>query len=472
MPEDVGNSGNSGDSRDSRDFEDEVVTRLEQEPGSRLWTLTAPADSLSRPVVAGDRVYVSVGGRITAFDLDTGEERWRSPYCDTVPRREWTFTVAGGCVVVPWEWTPRPSLPEGVTITVLETESGTVLRHIAVPRMIGCVSDGRTVIAAHFTDPDWALSGYDVLGGDALWTRPMPPDTQYLRLVDGALVVHSDTLPQVEMAIEKLRFHAYDLRTGRPLWHREFPMAGLPQPPRGSGVPERLIFVWNPRRLTWLYGATGEEAGRLRLRDGHLFSSWPQIFDDGESVWCVPERGRWVRRFPTPRRGPGRRFLLPINLPVSGSFDRGTLATAGGRLYAVDDRQRVWTHRTGIRRLPRVPHPLFRAGALEAARPDWRTMRREPRLVAGDDHVYARVENDRERTLVALAQGRVLWRRPHCSPVPVTPCGDRVLLMESTYCVVRNHTEESDRATPSPCPQQHDHDRLLMVDAGTGATVR
>ncbi|KKD01907.1 PQQ-binding-like beta-propeller repeat protein, partial [Streptomyces sp. WM6386] len=61
MPEDVG------------DFEDEVVTRLEQEPGSRMWTLTAPADSLSRPGVAGNQVYVSLGGRVTAFDLDTGQ---------------------------------------------------------------------------------------------------------------------------------------------------------------------------------------------------------------------------------------------------------------------------------------------------------------------------------------------------------------------------------------------------------------
>ncbi|MFC8665904.1 PQQ-binding-like beta-propeller repeat protein [Streptomyces sp. NPDC057199] len=460
MPEDVG------------DFEDEVVTRLEQEPGSRLWTLTAPGDSLSRPVVAGDRVYVSVGGRISAFDLDTGEERWRSPYRDTVPGSEWTFRVAGGCVVVPWEWTPRPSLPEGGTVTVLEAESGSVLRHIAVPRMLSCVSDGRTVIAAYFTDPDWALSGYDVLGGDALWTRPMPSDTQYLRLVDGALVVHSDTLPRVEMAIEKLRFHAYDPRTGRPLWHREFPMAGLPKPPRGSGVPERLIFVWHrdERRLTWLYGATGEEAGSLKLQ-GYQ-SSPPRIFDDGESVWCAPERRRWVYRFPTPPGGPGRRFFLPIDDPVAGSSDRGTLATAGGRLYAVDRRQRVWTHRTDIRRLPRVPRPLFRAGALEALRPEWRTMRYEPQLVVGDDHVYARVENDRERTLVALAEGRVLWRRPYCSLVPAVPCGDRVLLMESTYCVVREHTEVSYRGTPSPCPQQHDHDRLLMADAGTGATVR
>ncbi|NGO08114.1 PQQ-binding-like beta-propeller repeat protein [Streptomyces sp. HC44] len=165
MPEDVG---------DFEDVEDEIVTRLEQEPGSRLWTLTAPADTLSQPVVTEDRVYVSVGGRITAFDLDTGKERWRSPYRDTASRRVWDFTVAGGCVVVPWERTPRPSLPQGVTVTVLDTESGTVLRHIAVPRMSSCVSDGRTVIAAHFTDPDWALSGYDVLGGDALWTRPMP----------------------------------------------------------------------------------------------------------------------------------------------------------------------------------------------------------------------------------------------------------------------------------------------------------
>ncbi|MFC4472434.1 PQQ-binding-like beta-propeller repeat protein [Streptomyces xiangluensis] len=456
---------------DVGDFEDEVVTRLEQEPGSRLWTLTAPADSLSRPVVVGDRVYVSVGGRITAFDLDTGEERWRSPYRDTAPRREWTFTVAGGCVVVPWEWTPRPSLPEGVTVTVLETESGTVLRHIAVPRMLSCVSDGRTVIAAHFTDPDWALSGYDVLGGDALWTRPMPPDTQYLRLVDGALVVHSDTLPQVEMAIEKLRFHAYDPRTGRPLWHREFPSAGLLKPPRGSGVPERLIFVWHRRQLTWLYGATGEEAGHLKVQ-GHQFRPRPQIFDDGESVWCAPEQRPWVHRFPTPPGSPRRRFFPPTDDPIRQLLRPGH-SGHGGR-PPVRGRPSAAGLDPPHRHQPSAPCatlavPGGRAGGVTARLADQAL--RTPARGGGRPRV-PRVENDRERTLVALAEGRVLWRRPHCSLVPVTPCGDRVLLMESTYCVVREHTEVSYRATPSPCPQQHDHDRLLMVDAGTGATVR
>ncbi|MFG2030328.1 PQQ-binding-like beta-propeller repeat protein [Streptomyces sp. NPDC048825] len=443
-------------------IEDDFGTRLERGPGPGLWTLTAPKWSLSRPVVAGGRVYVSVDGWITALDRETGEQVWRSPYrCST--SRSQPLTVASSCVVVQG--------PEGVAVAVLETESGSELRRIDVRNHIGHVSDGRTVVVAHAPDGRM-FTGYDVRGGDPLWSWPDPiawgaiASVRGMEVMDGRLVLYGGEDNEYRNTPRSFVVRGYDLRTGSLLWRRPFPNAKILSPPRASEAQQRLVFVWCPDTLclTWLSAADGEEVGRLTYPSMSEYAR-PRLFDDERTLWITKSGGRSVYRFRAfEPEEPRVTYRLVEELSV---YDL-SLAVAGGWLYATTNDGMLAAARADRNRWPRrVRHRVRVRGTLR-----WRMAEGHERLVAGGDYVYARAWDRRGwASVVALRHGQELWRRRHCSPVEPLPCDDRVLLMESDKCAVPDDPYKEWLTGRRGCARPHDQDRLLMVDAETGATT-
>ncbi|MET8451682.1 PQQ-binding-like beta-propeller repeat protein [Streptomyces sp. NPDC005209] len=410
-------------------IQDRVPIRVAREADTGLWSLTAPPWSLSPPVVAGPRVYLPVGGRLAVLDRDSGEVLWRGPIHGHDPYASIpaTVTVADGHVMVLAAQIPWRDPPQGrrAQLTVLERGSGSLLHRRPLNGYYEHVSDGRTLVVSHFgrgASGCHLLSGYDVAGGRTLWRRRFVMDGPLL-MAGPVLVVRGE---EREVRASALRdasahVHGFDLRTGRRLWRHDLGDSTLLAPWRPDDGQSGLVFVQSrtDRRLHWLSPATGESVGRQRLR-GRLDTPFLRVVDLGDTVWfdtALVSHVRRVRPLAAPRR-PVRHRLWFNSLAFDECF-----AVADGWLYAVDRAGRLWTgkavHEHGgmLRPLPRWPRGYGSGGY-------------HGRLTVAGDRVYALLpRRGLGGELVALRQGRRLWRRPASWNRPV-PCGGHVLLMD------------------------------------------
>jgi outer membrane protein assembly factor BamB len=159
--------------------------------GELEWTAEAVEDGYewpNPPTVAGDTVYVSGGFTVTAYDIETGERRWRAVQPET-DRQAYTYyppVVTDEFVVAAWAGSGGSSTPEH-KILGIDRESGDIQwtnDSISVAAMT-CVA-GSTLLAGTRT---WSFAALDVATGERRWE--LQPDG---RAVGSGFVLADDVL--------------------------------------------------------------------------------------------------------------------------------------------------------------------------------------------------------------------------------------------------------------------------------------
>ncbi|MFF4590369.1 PQQ-binding-like beta-propeller repeat protein [Streptomyces sp. NPDC001388] len=421
--------------------------RVVRETGTARWALTAPAGSLSSPIVGERRVYLRVGRRVAALDRDSGAVLWQvTPRAGSATMPRPALTAAGGFLLA---LSVNGNHRAPARLAVLEGESGTTLHRHRFLEFTDLMSDGQTLVVAHFgPKPSGChrISAYDLLTGKALWERPFF-HTSYaysglLPVFGSVLVVQGveREVPRYEVRPGYLApFHGYDLRTGTRLWRRSVGVANLVVPRRAHGRGSALVFALESRsdRLHWLSPTTGETLGTVRLRWGYQ-GCFLEIADFGETVWLGHRSGSRVRRM--------RPYAVTVRpdvyrLPRRLADREAAFAVADGWLYAQDNAGRLWTAHAGdgrTRRL-RVEGDRVRGLVHQAVRKS---------LTMAGDRVYAELPHRQHgAALVGLRHGRILWQRA-AGDIPPVQCGNDLLLLH-----------RGTGGTP---------DRLLRVDGEAG----
>lgn len=103
-------------------------------PVAWRWAQSTSAAPGGKPLVAGDNVYVAVGGRMYALERATGNQLWRFPAAEPLEANFRTGAAMGGGIVVAaadnktifavdsttgtlkWQWTSTESLTGGVVV--------------------------------------------------------------------------------------------------------------------------------------------------------------------------------------------------------------------------------------------------------------------------------------------------------------------------------------------------------------------
>ncbi|MER5866028.1 PQQ-binding-like beta-propeller repeat protein [Kitasatospora sp. NPDC002040] len=401
------------------------------------WTLTAPRRTLARPVVEGDRVYVLVDGCATALDRADGSVLWRSPHRVTGALDLWGMecTATGDHLVVPdGRLAPRNGK---AGLSVLDAGSGALLWRSDAGPLAEFHADRHTLVTVHSDgNLPGRITALDLATGSRLWRREVLSMGSAV-VTDGRLITYgSDDIGH--------RVLALDLRTGAELWRNTDYGGGLTllRPDTTPDPSQIFVWSWPNGRMVRLALETGSETGRIEVARQKYHA---QVLEDGRSVWLVGN-GRRVQRFDvsSSANGPSHSFH-PLRRGITNY--RGVAVPGDGWLYGVDRARHLLAAPIdpgGRRPLPRLRWP--RSVSLDARRTDYTGV-----LTVGPGQVYLTTPFARspaDRGVVAVRDGAVRWRLPlgHSSGRPV-PAGAGVLLVDS----------------PS------DHDRLRMVDAGTGA---
>ncbi|WP_457031550.1 outer membrane protein assembly factor BamB family protein [Kitasatospora sp. P5_F3] len=433
-------------------FADAVPVRVRREGG--LWTLTAPPDTLSRPVVRGNRVFVLVDGRPVACDRADGTVVWQSPHRVIGEQDFWEagLTATGGHLVVPTARTDRFS-PRPAALSVLEAESGSLLWKFDPGELAEYRADRETLVVWHgrVGGRPIRLTGFDLTTGSRLWEHAFE-SVGTMQLVAGRVIASVKDAQGYAVA-------AFDARSGAELWRRSGPSGILCVPNNGARTGPPLVFVWSwtEARLLSVAVADGATVGDFSI--SHKDQQYkPLIIDGGRTVWvAAPSRAGAVHSFRpgTPAKEPSHTFHS-VRYPLS--LASVPIAPVDGWLYAIDGGHRLLAAPIG-------------SGGRQLLKPfRWpesvpghdRGMEFLDGFTAGRNHVYARTGVARRAQesafrrgtllddhLIALRHGTVLWRRPRPTVIRPVPTGDQVLLVEG----------------------DGRHDRLLLVDGDTGGTV-
>ncbi|MFD0569275.1 PQQ-binding-like beta-propeller repeat protein [Kitasatospora gansuensis] len=428
---------------------DAIPVRVQRQGG--LWTLVAPPDTLSRPVVRGNRVFVLVDGRPIALDRADGTVVWQSPHRVIGEQECWAagLTATGGHLVAPTAQTDRFG-SEPAKLSVLEAESGSLLWEFDAGELAEYRTDRETLVVWHGRagGSPRRLTGFDLTTGDRLWEHAFE-SVGTLQLVVGRAIA----------SVRDDRGHAvtaFDARTGAELWRRTEPSGILCVPNNGTPAGPPLVFVWGwtDARLISLSVADGSTVGDFSVR--HKDQQYnPLIIDGGRTVWVAAgSRVGAVHSFRpgTPAKEPSHTFHA-VRHPLS--FADIPIAPADGWLYAIDDGDRLLATPIG----PGGRHLMTPLHWPESVPRHDRRMDSLDGLTAGRHHVYALTRVTREAQesagfllddqLIALRHGTVLWRRPRATVIRPVPTGDQVLLVEGDA----------------------EQDRLLLVDGDTGAAA-
>ncbi|KQV04514.1 MULTISPECIES: PQQ-binding-like beta-propeller repeat protein [unclassified Kitasatospora] len=358
---------------------DAIPMRVKRDGG--LWTLIAPPDTLSRPVVRGNRVFVLVDGRPVACDRADGTVVWQSPHRVIGEQDYWEarLTATGGHLVAPTARTDRSS-PGPAALSVLEAESGSLLWEFDPGELAEYRADRETLVVWHgrVGGRPRQLAGFDLTTGSRLWEHTFE-SVSTMELVDGRVIASVKDAQGYAVS-------AFDARTGAGLWRRTEPSGILCVPNNGARSGPSLVFVWGwtKARLLSLAVADGTTVGDFSIpRKDQQYS--PLIIDGGRTVWvAAASRAAAVLSFRpgTPTKEPSHTFHL-VRHPLS--HVDVPIAPADGWLYAIDDGDRLLANPIGSGGTPAEPLPL--AGVRAPARPPDRLLARlhrrtEPRLSA------------------------------------------------------------------------------------------
>ncbi|WP_405020052.1 PQQ-binding-like beta-propeller repeat protein [Kitasatospora sp. NBC_00070] len=401
------------------------------------WTLTAPRETLSRPVVEGDRVYVLVDGAATALDRTNGSVLWRSPDRVTGELESWQIdcTATGDHLVVPNGQLAGRTGKAG--LSVLDAGSGALLWQSDAGPLDEYHTDRHTLVTVHSTGIlPCRITALDLATGSRLWQRDVDSLGSAV-IADGRLITYGQDDTGYGVV-------ALDLRSGTELWRNTNHGGGLSLSWHGTAHDPSPLFVWSRfgGRMSWLSVETGDETGHFQVAP-RIYAA--QVVDGGRSVW-LSSNGRRVHRFDasTPADGPSHSFH-----PLRHGLKRyREVAVPGdGWLYGVDRARRLLAAPIG----PGGRRPLPRLRWPKSVPPSARRTNYPGVLTVGPGQVYLETpfaRSSADRAVVAVREGRVRWRLPYkFSLAPPVPAGAGVLLVDSPP----------------------EHDRLRMVDAETGA---
>ncbi len=409
---------------------DAVPVRSRCDPVTGLWTLTAPADTLGRPVVTGDgdAVFLLVGGQPTALDPATGKVRWRA--AERLPAREDASPVlrpAGSRLVIASD-EPGRYRPEPVTLTGLDTADGTRAWVRDGELLSGFLTDEPSNTLLLWQGHDAApqhLTAVDLTDGTVRWRHEF-------RGVDRPVLVGERVIASVSAGLR-----AFDVGTGTELWRdgANVSRTGLRLRRGGAGEPV-VAAVLRCGELLAIAPDTGE---RLRTRRCPSNREWVDVRGAGTALWFNRLRrsfwpGHLLVREPVLGSARPGRFLIRRPLATVSWDGREGLdpIELDGRIYAVLQRrqdftpwrrvlgfagQSVHTARTGralalLRPLP--GRPVRRGGFVD--------------MCAGPDRLYLSVHHREHSVTLAYRNGRVLWSAPETFRALV-PIGDRLLVL-------------------------------------------
>lgn len=225
------------------------------------------------PALMGGRLYVAAaGGRVSAFDAETGERLWRS---------DLDYTLSGGpgagAEVI------AVGSREGRVIG-LDPRDGRVLWESGVTSevmSVPAVATGVVVVRSG----DGRVFGLDARNGRRLWLHDRTPPVLTLRGTGSPVIVGSLAL----VGLDGGRVVALNLRDGRVAWEAEVAA------PRGRTELERMVDIDGDPVVMGNEVYAASYQGRLvgiglhngRVAWGREFSSHIGVGVDGERVYAV-----------------------------------------------------------------------------------------------------------------------------------------------------------------------------------------